>query len=169
MILAPSHLSPGHEIFYVSTKQTVKVFMARNAQIVGDKITLATAAMEFKEHVKGTPRLIVSASGECLLTYATDGFITARSMIEPEKFVKVYSHDVTQGGVTHASFSRECRHVISIGSDLIFRRSDWKFTTAGRRAALEATESIEAFVVENIEEADKVTALLIANGEVLNL
>lgn len=161
MVLGPNSLSPGHEVFYLSTANSVKVFQARNALVVGDKITLDKVAMEFKDHIKGAPHLGVSTSGEWLLTWAQDGILTARSLIEPEKTAVIYSHDLSQDGIAHASFTRDCRHIITIGKDGILKRFDWKFAIqAARRAAIEATEAAAAFASENMESAQKIRELL---------
>jgi WD40 repeat protein len=157
MILAPTHLSPDHEIFYLSTRNSIKVFHERNATLIGNKNTLPTAAVEFKDHIKGIPRMVVSNNRESLITFASDGFVTVRTLIEPEKSVKCYSHDINQGGVINAAFSRDIKHLITVGNDGILRRFDWKFNSqASRRSAVEGSDAAEALAEYTDEKAEKV-------------
>lgn len=167
LVIAP-HFSPGHEIFYVSTQQAIKVYMARNVLVVGDKNTLASPTVEYRDHSKGVPKMIVSTSGEWLLTYGVDGFITVRSLIEPEKFSKVFSHDSAQGGTLHAAFSRDCRYIITIGFDGTMKRFHWKYTSAGKRSAIEATNAAETYAADNMEIAEKIVKLIRDKGSVVD-
>jgi hypothetical protein len=169
MILAPAHLSPDHEIFYLSTSNSIKVFLERNATVIGNKNTLQSAAMEFKDHINGIPRMAASNNRESLISFASDGFVTARNLIEPEKSVKCYSHDIKQGGIVNAVYTREVRHLITIGNDGILRRFDWKFNTqASRRAMMEGNDVAEALAQYNNENAE-IVALNIKEKSVTDI
>ncbi|KAI8914669.1 WD40-repeat-containing domain protein [Gorgonomyces haynaldii] len=150
--IAPEHLSNGRETFYISSKHALRVFVAPSVQQQADKVTLSNALFEFKDHDNTTPNLSLSHNGEWLLSWATNGTITVRSLLEPEKAVKAYSHDVANDGVSSACFSRDCRTIFTLGGGL-FRRFDWKYSANGRRNAMENTEHMEQVANEALEEA----------------
>nr|KAJ3422347.1 Cilia- and flagella-associated protein 43 [Polyrhizophydium stewartii] len=145
----PSHLSAGRETFYLLTgERKLKVVMAPSNPTL------------YTDHQRSPALLSPSNTREWLLTWAPDGLITIRSLIEPERSIKLYAHDPHQGGVRDAIFSRDCRFIITAGGDGLLRRWDWRYSTGGRRVALEAAENAENLADERRPVADDITARL---------
>ncbi|KAI8926587.1 WD40-repeat-containing domain protein [Entophlyctis helioformis] len=158
--ILPSHLSAGRETFYLlSHERKLKVVTApSNPTIVSDKIQLGAPSSEYTDHQRSPAHLAQSNTREWLLTWAPDGIITVRSLLEPERSIKVYAHDPYLGGVQDAVFSRDCRFILTVGGDGLFRRWDWKYSTGGRRVALEAADNAETLADERRAIGDEISS-----------
>ena len=74
-----------------------------------------------------------------------DGYIQVYSVHDFDKNSRCYAHDVNQTGSFSAVFSRDSRFILTSSTDKILRRLDWKYTSTGRRVAIDATETAENF------------------------
>ena len=59
-------------------------------------------------------------------------------MLEPEKSIRMSSHDPRNGGVKDLIIGECGRSVVSLGCDGVLKLWGWKFNTAGTRAYSEA-------------------------------
>ncbi|EGF83145.1 hypothetical protein BATDEDRAFT_34015 [Batrachochytrium dendrobatidis JAM81] len=157
--ILPSHISAGKEIFYlVSTDRKLKMITApTSVSTSSDKIILGNPSFEYQDHQLSPVQLIQSNTREWLLTWAPDGLITIRSLLEPERSLKIYAHDPYQNGVQTASFSRDCRFILTAGGDGILRKFDWKYNSGGRRVALAASENAETLAEAHQAHSTNIT------------
>jgi WD40 repeat protein len=103
---------------------------------------------KFSEHEKTASFLCLSASKDWLFTWSADGYITVRTLIEPDKRARALAHDFYSGGVQSIFMSPDCRSISSIGRDGLLRFWEWKYSTSGKRIAYEATSAVQALEKE---------------------
>ncbi|KAJ3329183.1 Cilia- and flagella-associated protein 43 [Blyttiomyces sp. JEL0837] len=168
----PADVSAARETFYaISKDKKLKVFGVqgnRSTEENSDVIALSPAIIEvcmklswklsdeidklsrcnqYVDHEKPNAKLMLSPSREWLFTWASDGSISSRMLLESEKSVKVYAHDSFQGGVKCLAISRDTRQIISAGDDGLIKIFDWKSsTTSAKRAVAEATAAAEGLI-----------------------
>ncbi|KAH6573720.1 hypothetical protein BASA61_002819 [Batrachochytrium salamandrivorans] len=172
--ILPSHISAGKELLYLMSKQRkLKVVpVASNPITVADKILLGPPSFVYQDHQLSPVQILQSNTREWLLTWSPDGLVTIRSLLEPERIIKVYTHDPHQGGVNTAVFSRDCRTIQTIGCDGILRKFEWKYSAGGRRVALEASENAEILADSHriySEEISNIVTGFLESSQVLDM
>ena len=169
-VAPPLHLTAGRETFYlVSKSNKIKVVTTTNTPSTAEKITFGAPIAEYSYHQKGNVHISLSNTREWILTWAPDGFIAVRSLLEPDKVIKVFAHDPYRGGVRYAVLNRNCRYIFSVGQDGLLRRWDWKYSASGRRIALEAAENAENLATEQREISEEITNTVNKLSEELKL
>lgn len=149
-LVSPKATMASKNQFYIMTSNGyLRIYSAHSVIGQSDHSTLNTLLHEFKEHEGFNATLKSNPNGEWIYTYGKDGLITLRSILEPEKAVKIVAHDGALGGVFSCTFSYNYRYLMSIGYDGLSRRWDWKYNPSGRRAAAELSDSIEKQVLDN--------------------
>ena len=124
-----------------------------------DKSVLNTSMHDFKDHLGHKANFTVNPNGEWIITAGTDGLITVRSIIEPEKSLKIHGHDAALGGVFSCKFSYNYRNLISMGVDGLIRRWDWKYSQGSKKAAAELADAIEKAGLELMDVMNPLDAL----------
>jgi WD40 repeat protein len=157
--VAPKQTLASKSIFYtISTDTTLRVFTTPT-NLVGDVTNLTNQLYCYKDHSKLPIQMSTSLSGEWIRTCGSDGLITIRSVIEPDKGIKFMAHDPLSNGAFGCAFSTDYRYFISVGNDGLCRRWDWKYSVTGRRAAAEVAESIERQIAEQAIQFAELDAL----------
>ncbi|KAJ3194324.1 Cilia- and flagella-associated protein 43 [Irineochytrium annulatum] len=155
--------------FYaMSADKHLKLYSAPSSSTAGksadEPVYLGAAIFEYVDHEKPGGSLSLSISREWLFTWSPDGFITARTLLEPDKSAKVYAHDPLAGGVQDLAVSRDARFIYTVGSDGLIRVFDWKSNSAAtRRALVEAAAVAEA----NLEAQAPLTQAIVSNMELV--
>ncbi|KAJ3212328.1 Cilia- and flagella-associated protein 43 [Dinochytrium kinnereticum] len=98
-----SDVSTSRGSFYVmSADKHLKLYSAPSSSVsnrIEEPAFLGGALFEYADHEKPGGHICLSITRDWLYTWAPDGYITARTLMEPDKSVKVYSHDYMKGGV----------------------------------------------------------------------
>ncbi|KAI9094382.1 hypothetical protein DFS34DRAFT_665339 [Phlyctochytrium arcticum] len=177
MIVAPNHLTAGRETFYVtSVDKRLKAYqgpagakaaaMATAAagrdesRVSQDIVHLGAPSYETLDHEKPLNKVRLSATSEVLLTASSDGTITLRTLLEPDKIIRLYTHDSYQGGCAAVATTRDCRTLVTLGRDGLIKFWEWKYSVAGRRAATETTTMMDRVVEGNKAISDELEANL---------
>ncbi|KAJ3099331.1 Cilia- and flagella-associated protein 43 [Phlyctochytrium planicorne] len=125
-----------------------------------EPVFLGGALFEYLDHELPGGKIALSITRDWLYTWGPDGYLTARTLMEPDKSVKVYGHDYKRNGVKDIAISRDSRNVYSIGDDGLLRVFEWRGnTTTIKRALLEASTAAEA----SIEAQAPITQAIVAN------
>ncbi|KAJ1561938.1 Cilia- and flagella-associated protein 43, partial [Nowakowskiella sp. JEL0078] len=149
----PKHLSAGRESFYVcSVDHKLKLYVVPSSPktIVSEDrhqeiLAMGPPQSEFLEHEKSSNHVKLSNLRDWVVTWSTDGFITFRTLLEPEKSVKILAHSPNDGGVRDVCLSLDSKGVYSVGESIL-RIWDWHYTTAGKRAAADASNTAEQII-----------------------
>ncbi|TPX37666.1 hypothetical protein SmJEL517_g00573 [Synchytrium microbalum] len=155
-------LTGYREVFYaMSTDRCLKVYNGRsrnNGPALDEAmqngtplVLLGNALAQFSNHEKTDCRLTLSPTLSWILTWSADGHVTVRSVLDLDQAIVVPVHDPSLGGVVTAQFSRDQRILYTVGRDGLIRLWEWKYTTAGRRAATETESEIEQFEEMQVE------------------
>ncbi|KAJ3149314.1 Cilia- and flagella-associated protein 43 [Geranomyces michiganensis] len=150
----PSHLSAGRESFYVVSRDgMLKCYEGpqggtAHSGTASDVVMIGKPAYTSKEHDKQAHGVHLHTATSWLTTTSADGTVSFRTLLEPDKVHRVFAHDPFQGGVTELAATANCRAVVTAGKDGLVRLWDWKYSTAGRRAATEV-----GAVVDRLQEA----------------
>ncbi|KAJ3177825.1 Cilia- and flagella-associated protein 43 [Gaertneriomyces sp. JEL0708] len=140
----PRHLAAGRERFYgLSMDKKVKAYQGPIGKLGEDKggheiVVLGACVYESLDHQKPLSSIMMTST-EWLLTHSTDGCLTLRTLMEPEKILRVYTHDPDLGGCAAAVASRDARVIVTAGHDGLLRFWEWRYNPQGRRAATEAS------------------------------
>lgn len=160
-LVSPKATMSSKNIFYLMTADGhIKVFSSPS--FVGgtsEKSALVTVIQDFKDHVGHSATFTANSNGEWIITTGSEGLITVRSIIEPEKSLKIHAHNVALGGTFACIFSYNYRHLLSMGHDGLVRRWDWKYNQSSRKAATELADSIERAGLEIIEVVNPIDTM----------
>ncbi|TPX62671.1 hypothetical protein PhCBS80983_g00304 [Powellomyces hirtus] len=153
MTIVPSHLSAGRESFYVVSADgmlkayegpqagTVAAVAASGGDAAGrpapEVVVLGNPSYSSKEVDRPITGVHLHTATSWLTTFSSDGTLTFRTLLEPDKVLRVYAHDPFQGGVFDLAATANCRVVVSAGRDGLIRLWEWKYSTVGKRAAQE--------------------------------
>lgn len=99
-------------------------------------------------HEKKAGRLVLSASKDWVFTWSVDGNISVRTLMDPENPVMFLAHSPFSGGVYDLVASEDCRMIYSLGSDGLIRVWKWKYTSSGKRNAMEASNAAKSMYEE---------------------
>ncbi|KAJ3411976.1 Cilia- and flagella-associated protein 43 [Chytridiales sp. JEL 0842] len=149
--IVPSVVSSSKETFYgLALDKKLKLYgvQLKTEETLG--YTPLSPIVQYEDHEKPLGKVLLSRCREWLYTWAPDGLITARTLLEPEKSAKLYAHDSIQGGVRDLVASRDARYAITAGGDGLLRIFEWKTSSSSaRRAMVEATSTAEAVYEEH--------------------
>ena len=110
-----SHFAGGKESFYaLSADKGLKMYtiphlvrMTREEKLAfKDAIPITNVMGEYFDHQKAGGIVKQSILRDWLYTCGSDGAITIRSLMEPEKAVKIVAHESIVGGVKDFTFIR---------------------------------------------------------------
>lgn len=155
-----NHFNAGKECFYgLSADKGLKLYtlplvrMTREERIAfKDAIPITNIIGEYFDHQKTGGIIKQDKLRDWLYTCGTDGVITIRSLMEPEKTAVVTGHEAVCGGVRDFVFSRDGKLLISTGFDNQLRFWEWKYSTVGKRLANEAIATVDALIGDKSEE-----------------
>ncbi|KAI8847634.1 hypothetical protein BC829DRAFT_395910 [Chytridium lagenaria] len=140
-----SDVSTSRGSFYLmSSDKHLKLYSASSSSL---STRIDEPTFLYTDHEKPGGRVALSITRDWLYTWAPDGFLTARTLLEPDKSVKIFCHDYKHGGVRDIAVSRDSRLIYTVGDDGLLKTFEWRGNTAAvRRALSEATGNAEASV-----------------------
>jgi WD40 repeat protein len=113
-----------------------------------DAIIISDAGEVAEGHEKKVGRLVLSASKDWVFSWSEDGNISVRTLIDLEKPLIFSAHSFSNGGVYDIVVSEDCRVIYSLGSDSLIRVWEWKYTSSGKRNAIEASNAAKSLYEE---------------------
>ncbi|KAJ3006630.1 Cilia- and flagella-associated protein 43, partial [Thoreauomyces humboldtii] len=148
MTTVPSHLSAGRESFYVVSKDgKLKSYEGpQTGTVASELVVLGNPTYTSKDSDHTIVAVQLHTATSWVTTFSADGSITFRTLMEPEKVVRVYAHDPFQGGVTGLAATSNCRVILSVGREGLVRLWEWKYSAMGKRAATEVGAVVDRLV-----------------------
>ena len=95
-----------------------------------------------------------------MMTFSADGYITVRSVSEPDRSFKVLAHDPYQGGVIQSAMERDGRFIYTVSGCGMIRTWEWSYTTMGKKAANEFTAEMDSEMEQRTNVVDTLKAQL---------
>ncbi|KAJ3121664.1 Cilia- and flagella-associated protein 43 [Nowakowskiella sp. JEL0407] len=170
-VVLPKHFSSGRKSFYVCGKdRKLKLYVAPQQKTqskpqLEETILMEAASSEYLDHEKSSVHVRLSHLRDWAITWAPDGVITLRTLLDPEKMLKIPAHDSRFGGVKDVCLTIDARTIVSIGGDSILKIWEWNYSAAGRRAATDANGNGEQIIAGQeamiAEFAEKINLTLV--------
>lgn len=160
LYLSPSQMSQGKVSYVCLTGDCkIKTFSALSAgsSMLGDNpslteaILISDAGEVAQGHEKKAGKLVLSASKDWLFSWSEDGNISVRTLMDLENRILFPAHSSSTGGVYDVVVSEDCRVIYSLGSDSLIRVWEWKYTSSGKRNALDASNAAKAIYEEQLQ------------------